>query len=240
MNEIFDENGEIKGENTENKSEVSASESDVVSTPTEAESESGERVNHTDCPSESQGSAKVKTKKEERIEKVFKYLKKPYVAIPLALVFAAIVVAIFSPYFAGNKQRAETNCYLNEMCVSNDLSLQVTSAEYADSYLTESGANYSSKTIIRVYGAVMSDSTKSKTVDSDILRLETADGKEIRPKSCVFTDTKTIDFDRVSLYPKSGVIFMAYYLVDSDVYVEDCRLLFFDNAIAFTERPPSM
>ena len=126
------------------------------------------------------------------------------------------------------------------MCVSNDLSLQVTSAEYADSYLTESGANYSSKTIIRVYGAVMSDSTKSKTVDSDILRLETADGKEIRPKSCVFTDTKTIDFDRVSLYPKSGVIFMAYYLVDSDVYVEDCRLLFFDNAIAFTERPPSM
>lgn len=75
MNEIFDENGEIKGENTENKSEVSASESDVVSTPTEAESESGERVNYTDCPSESQGSAKVKTKKEERIEKIFKYLK---------------------------------------------------------------------------------------------------------------------------------------------------------------------
>lgn len=229
MNDIFEETGECREENTENKSEETTS-----------ESESGEKVNDNNFPSEEQEGATVKTKKEEIKEKIFKYLKKPYVSIPLALVFAAIVVAILSPYFAGNKQRMETNCYLNEICASDDLSLSVKQAAYTDYYLTESGANYTSKTIITVYGGVINNNTKSKTVDSYILRLETADGKEIRPKSCVFTDNNLIKFDKIRLSAKSGVMFMAFYLVDSDVYVEDCRLLFFDNAIAFTERPTSM
>lgn len=178
---------------------------------------------------------------EEKIKKIKEFFKamfewvkkKPYIYIPVIL---AVVVSFIVGLIP--EKKIETTCYLDETCIAVSTEVTINTVDYTDYYLSKDGSKiYSNKTIITIYGGVFNDSSSSKTINKSSFTLELEDGKEIKPKSAIFTDNTSYEGDKISLNAQRGVLFYIFYEVNNDVAIEDCRVIYYGNAIALRNRP---
>ena len=143
-----------------------------------------------------------------------------------------IIIASFGP-----EKRLETTCYLNETWSAVSTEVTISTVDYTDYYLNSNGAKtYSNKTIITVYGCVFNNATSSQTINKSSFSLELKNGNIVKPKSAIFTDNVTYDSDKISLSAQRGVLFYMFYEVDDSVAIEDCRVIYYGNAIALVKR----
>ena len=173
-----------------------------------------------------------KENKKDFISDMIKWIKKPYVYIPLIAVFIISFIVGLIP-----EKKIETTCYLDETCTAVSTELTITDVDYTDYYLSSSGSKvYSNDTIITIYGGIFNVSSSSKSIDKSSFSLELSNGKTVKPKSAIFTDNVSYEANKISLNANRGVMFYIFYEV-KDANIEECRIIYYGNAIALTTRP---
>lgn len=173
-----------------------------------------------------------KENKKDFISDMLKWIKKPYVYIPLIAVLIISFVVGLIP-----EKKIETTCYFGETCTAVSTELTITDADYTDYYFSSDGSKvYSNDTIITVYGGIFNNSSSSKSIDKSSFSLELSNGKKVKPKSAVFTDNVSYETNKIKLNANRGVMFYMFYEV-KDANIEECRIIYYGNAIALTTRP---
>ena len=181
-------------------------------------------------------------REEEREERISKWKNMPK-GKKIGIIFAIIGVFVFFiiiGYVSPAKETGiETSCYLTETCfTSSGVEITIDSTSEYHAYVAEDGVKSvdSPYKIITLFGNIFNNLEKKENFSKGMFRLELSNGKEITPINCTFFGNNVTLWDRATLFSKSGCEIMIDYKVDESIKIEDCRLIYYSNAIALVKR----
>ena len=182
-------------------------------------------------------------REEEREERISKWKNMPKgkkIGIILAIIGVFVFFIIIGYVSPAKETGIETSCYLTETCfTSSGVEITINKTNEYHSYVAEDGVKSvdSPYKIITLSGKIFNNRETKENFSKGMFRLELSTGKEINPINCIFSDDNNlILWDRATLFSKNGCSIMIDYKVDESIKIEDCRLIYYSNAIALVKR----